>query len=253
VLLNLVVLAAFGIAVYTMYTLIQNSGVLGSTEEEGVVNAMFTDVPTTDPHVAELQEAAILGLVETSTPTVFGVEESVTRGDLSETVVKTLGLKVPRDGVHAFADVPGDPEVLDTSDYVALAVELGYMSGIGGDPPLFDADADSTVGEVLLVFARAGGDALVESSPTATTAASEATAASTTATTAEPAPEGAADAATTEAAAPLDAQSAHARLEAAGILEGLEVASTETALELQARRKFVALVAVRMRHFLDSL
>jgi hypothetical protein len=256
--LNIAVLAAFGIAVYAMYTLVQNSGVLGRSAEEVTVKSMFVDIPDTHPQLEELQDAAILGLVETSAPDRYGVREPVTRGDLATVAIKTVGLRVPVDGVQSFADVQGDPEMLDESDYVALAVEQGYMSGFGGDPPLFDVDADSSVGEVMIVFARVGGDALTDAAagevtPTDTTAVEGAVEASTTTTAAEASPEGTGEAAAAPEAVPLDAQSAYARLDEAGILDGLDVYSTEEALGLGARRELVAVIAVRMRELLDAL
>lgn len=251
VLLNLAILAAFAIAVYTMYTLIQNSGILGESEDGAVSESMFIDVPDTDPHAADLQDAAILGLVETSSPTRFGVREPVTRGDLSFTVVKTLGLEVPVDGVHAFADVEGDPEVLDQSDYIAVAVDRGFMTGMGGDPPLFEPDTTTSVGEVLVVFATAGGEALPEASPeetstTDTTAADTSTTEPTTDTTAAAGTEG-------ESQPSPEVLDAHARLTAAGILDDLDVETTDEALSAGARKELVALIAVNMRRYLDSL
>ncbi|MHB9148835.1 MAG: S-layer homology domain-containing protein [Thermoleophilia bacterium] len=225
ILLNLVVLAAFGGAVFILYTLVQNSGILHKTPESAAA-ASFDDVPVENPARDTIEEAVRIGLVEPSSPSRFGPTESVSRAEFAGIVVRTLQWDVAADEPQPFGDVTGDSAAVDEADYIAVLAAEGVMGGTAGVPPAFNPGDPVLVRHVMVVFARAAGDALPE------------------ATEIDP------------AIAKLDVndevRAAYQRLAAVGALDGVVMDSADVTLTNEADREQVAVIAVNLRHFLPE-
>lgn len=223
VVLNLVVLAAFGAAVFILYNLVQDSGILGTTTESTAAPS-FVDVPVENPARDTIEEAVRIGLVEPSSPSRFGPTEGVPRGEFAGIVVRTMQWDVAADEPQPFGDVTGDSAVVDEADYIGVLAAQGVMGGTEGVPPAFNPGDPVLVRHVLVVFARAAGDALPE------------------ATEIDP------------AIAMLDVnnevRASYQRLATAGVLDGVVMDSADVTLMNEAEREQVAVIAVNLRHFL---
>lgn len=223
ILLNLVVLAAFAGAVFVLYNLVQDSGILNKSPESAA-GPSFDDVPVENPLRGTIEEAVSIGLVEPSSPSRFGPTESVPRGEFAGVVVRTLQWDVTADEPQPFGDVTGDSAVVDEADYIGVLAAQGVMGGTEGVPPAFNPGDPVLVRHVLVVFARAAGDAL----PVA----------------AEIDP----------ALAKLDVndevRASYQRLATAGVLDGVVMDSADVTLMNEADREQVAVIAVNLKHFL---
>ncbi|MHB8868235.1 MAG: S-layer homology domain-containing protein [Thermoleophilia bacterium] len=225
VVLNVLVVVAFAGAVFALYSLIQGSGVLGDVEE--VVPLSFEDVPAEYVHTGIILESVEKGLVVPASPTRFGPGDRVTRGEFAGVVVRTLEWPVEADETHSFIDVTGDPEVVDESDYIAVVATKGVMGGAGDSPPTFAPTVPIPMRHLIVVFARAAGDALPE--PPATQ-----------------------DPDVQALSVNEETRAAYQRLAAAGILDGVDLDADDAALEAEVDREQVAIVAVNLRRFLTD-
>lgn len=224
VFLNVFVVIAFAVAVFALYTLIQGSGVLdGSTRVKPIA---FEDVPAEYAQSGRILEAVEKGLVKPSSPSRFGPSDRVSRGEFAGVVVHTMEWEVRSDETHAFSDVTGDADVVDEADYISVVATKVVMGGVGGVPPTFAPTDSIQVRHVLLVFARAAGNALPETQ------------------TSDPAIQ----------ALPVsdEIRDAYQRLGAAGILDGTDLEPTESVLMAEADREQVAVIAVNLNRFLAS-
>lgn len=224
VILNLFVVVAFGAAVFALYTLIQGSGVLGGDREPATTPASFEDVPADYAESDRIHEAVDTGLVTPASSLRFGPSDAVTRGEFAGVVVRTMGWDVGPDETHTFADVTGDPDVVDEADYIAVVATKGVMGGAGGVPPTFSPSDPVQVRHLLVVLARAAGTALPE--PTTPDRRIEALPVSD------------------------EIRSAYQRLSAAGILDGVDLDSADTTLVSAADREQVAVMAVNLHRLL---
>ncbi|HZK49702.1 MAG TPA: S-layer homology domain-containing protein [Thermoleophilia bacterium] len=222
ILLNLVVVAAFAAAVAAVYMLVQNSGIIDRTSDE--TTSSTATAPTDYVLGGPIDEAVTTGLMSLSGPSRFGPTESVSRGEFAGVVVRTMGWDVAADEAQDFADVVGDPEVLDEADYIAAVAARAVMRGTGGVPAAFMPDQPVMVGHVLVVFARAAGDALPEATEV--------------------------DPSLLQVRVDDETLSAYRRLAAAGILADVSLDSADETLSNDADRQQVAVMAVNLKHFL---
>ena len=223
IVLNLAVVAAFAAAVFVVYNLVQDSGILDGTTVSNAGRS-FEDVPADNPLRDSIEEAVRVGLVEPASPSRFGPTESVSRGEFAGIVARTMELDVTADEPQSFSDVTGDAKVVDEADYIAVIAAAGIMGGTGGDPPAFNPSDPVLMRHVIVVFARAGGDALPE------------------ATEIDPA---------IEALEVSDeVRTSYQRLASAGILDGVVMDSADTSLSNEADREQIAAMAVNFRHFM---
>ncbi len=223
IVLNLAVVAAFGVAVFVVYNLVQDSGILDGARVSKAGRS-FEDVPADNPLQGSIEEAVRIGLVEPASPSRFGPTESVLRGEFAGIVARTMELDVAADEPHSFADVTGDDDVVDEADYIAVLAAEGIMGGPGGVPPSFSPSDPVLMRHLIVVFARAGGDALPEA--TAIDPAIEALEVSD------------------------EVRISYQRLASAGILDGVVMDSADNSLANEADREQVAAIAVNFRHFL---
>lgn len=223
ILLNLVVLVAFGGAVFILYTLVQDSGILHKVPESAA-GPSFDDVPVENPARDAIEEAVSIGLVEPSSPSRFGPTESVPRGEFAGVVVRTLQWDVAPDEPQPFGDVTGDNAVVDEADNIGVLAAEGVMGGTEGVPPAFNPADPVLVRHVLVVFARAAGDALPEVSEI--------------------------DPAIARLDVNDEVRASYQRLATAGVLDGVVMDSADVTLMNEADREQVAVIAVNLRHFL---
>lgn len=222
IVLNLIVVVAFAGAVFALYSLIEGSGVLGGVEEVEPIS--FDDVPPEYAESGRILEAVEKGLVLPAAPARFGPADTVTRGEFAGVVVRTLGWDVIAAETHTFADVAGDPDVIDEADSIAVVATKGVMGGAGGVPPTFAPADPVQVRHVLVVFVRAADEML----PAVGT------------------PDREIDALPVSA----EIRDAYQRLAAAGILDGVEFDPADTKLISEANREQVAIIAVNLQRFL---
>ena len=226
IVLNLAVVAAFAGAVFVVYNLVQDSGILDGTAVSNTGRS-FEDVPADNPLQDSIEEAVRIGLVEPASPSRFGPTESVSRGEFAGIVARTIELDVAADESQSFADVTGDDEVVDEADYIAVLAAEGIMGGTAGVPPAFNPSDAVLMRHVIVVFARAGGDALPE------------------ATEIDPAIEA--------LEVGDEVRISYQRLASAGILDGVVMDSADSSLMNEADRELVAAIAVNFRHFMAEI
>jgi len=101
----------------------------------------------------------LLGIMSGMTESAFGPEEAVTRGEMAEVIVKTMKWSLTEAGQAEFADVEREPGA-DRADYVGVVNAKGIMTGTTDSPPRFLPDEEVTLGQLVVIAVRAGGEEL---------------------------------------------------------------------------------------------
>lgn len=153
--------AGFAGAVWLVYALIIR-GLLGIVSPEPVIPE-FTDVPSEHPYRVTIEKVVVLGIMTGTSETTFGPEEAVTRGEMAEVVVKTMKWPLATGSVVEFDDVT-DEAGADRADYIAVANAKGIMTGTADSPPKFMPESEVTLGQLIVVATRAGGEELTSPS-----------------------------------------------------------------------------------------
>ncbi|MBU2602184.1 MAG: S-layer homology domain-containing protein [Actinobacteria bacterium] len=160
IVLNLFVLAAFLGAVYTLYTLVESSGILDPGEVQAQLT--FEDIPENYVQVERITTAVETGLVPAAAGTRFGPTDPMDRMELAKAVVLAMGWPVDGEAQQIFDDVEADLTSIDDSDYAAAIFWHHAMSGTGDDPLVFSPDASASIRLMLLVMGRAATEELPE-------------------------------------------------------------------------------------------
>jgi hypothetical protein len=156
-LLRLGVLAAFLVAAFVFYQLLQSAGVIG--ERVVVDQSVFEDVPLDSPYRPAIEEVAQRGIMAGVSEELFAPEEALSRGEFARVLVEAMEWQVTADEKQPFGDVVSRP-VLDTADYIAVINQRNVMTGSPGEPPTFSPEAHVSYEQVIVALVRAGGDDL---------------------------------------------------------------------------------------------
>ncbi len=223
IVLNLFVLAAFVGAVYTLYTLVEKSGILDPVEVQAQL--VFDDIPENYVQVERIRTGVETGLVPAAAGTRFGLTDPMDRAQLAKSVVLAMGWPVDEDSTEVFTDVEGDATVIDDSDYIAAIFGQDAMSGTGDDPLVFSPNASASVRLMLLVMGRSASEQLPEA--------------------------GAITQAIDDLELSPDEKEAFQRLLDADILEGTAIQPGITDLEGPLMREQLAIAAVNLKAYID--
>lgn len=145
-------------AAFVLVSLVMDSGVIGGKSTGRV---LFTDIPETHPHRAQIEQVARLGILPGVTDTVFAPRGPVSRALMAEALVHTMDWPVAAGEKQPYKDVEGVSSKIDSSDYIAVASSQGVLGRVSvEDPPLFKPDEATTLTQALVALVRAGGEQL---------------------------------------------------------------------------------------------
>lgn len=160
--LRVAVLAGFFVALFAVYTLLEETGVIGP-EAVADDQPIFTDVGANDPRREAVEFVVDEGLMSGVSNDVFAPDNPVSRADFARIVTETMGWEVEPDMDPGFSDVEGRA-FLDDADYIATVVERGVMQG-SGELGEFGPDQDTQLTHAIVVFVRAARGELPEPQP----------------------------------------------------------------------------------------